>query len=100
MRLTERQRAEILRTTTEVFSSDASVALFGSRLDDAARGGDIDLMITTNLDAETARKKKARYLAILKRRIGDRRIDVIVRTPDSNERPIYRVAASEGVQIT
>ncbi len=99
MRLTETQRTEIVRTTKEVFGADASVALFGSRLDDAARGGDIDLMITTSCDAEAARRKKVRFLAALKRRIGDRRVDVIIRTPDTVERPIHHIALTEGVPI-
>ena len=97
MRLTGRQREEILRTAAEVFGDDATVTLFGSRVDDMDRGGDIDLMITT--DAATARRRKVRFLVRLKQRIGDRRIDVVLRTPDSREREIHRVASSEGVPI-
>ena len=99
MRLTGRQREEILRTVAEVFGDDATVTLFGSRVDDMDRGGDIDLMITTDTDAATARRRKVRFLVRLKQRIGDRRIDVVLRTPDSREREIHRVASSEGVPI-
>ncbi|MFW6368818.1 MAG: nucleotidyltransferase domain-containing protein [Spirochaetota bacterium] len=100
MRLTERQREEILRTAKEVFGDDASVTLFGSRVNDTERGGDIDLMITTDTDATTARQQKVRFLVRLKQRIGDRRIDVVLRTPDSPERDIHRVASAEGVTIS
>ena len=99
MRLTGRQREEILRTAAEVFGDDATVTLFGSRVDDMDRGGDIDLMITTDTDAATSRRRKIRFLVRLKQRIGDRRIDVVLRTPDSREREIHRVASSEGVPI-
>ena len=99
MRLTGRQREEILRTAAEVFGDDATVTLFGSRANDMDRGGDIDLMITTDTDAANARRRKVRFLVRLKQRIGDRRIDVVLRTPDSREREIHRVAASEGVLI-
>ena len=99
MRLTATQQAEILHSTIEVFGPTATVSLFGSRADDSARGGDIDLFITADLDVETARRRKIRFLAILKRRIGDRRIDVVVRTPDTSEREIHRVAATDGVPI-
>ncbi len=99
MRLTESQRQEILRTKTEVFGTDASVFLFGSRTDDTAKGGDIDLLITTGLDMDTARKKKIRFLTTLKRRIGERRIDVVIRTPDTCEGSIHRIAIAEGVPI-
>ncbi|MDA3949498.1 MAG: nucleotidyltransferase domain-containing protein [Spirochaeta sp.] len=97
--MTETQRAEILRIAAELFGPDATVTLFGSRVDDAARGGDIDLMITTGLDSATARRKKIRFLVRLKQRIGDRRIDVVLRTPDSRERTIHRIALTEGVTI-
>jgi uncharacterized protein len=99
MRLTEKQRAEILRTAAEVFGAGATVTLFGSRVDDTERGGDIDLMITTDADAATARQQKIRFLVKLKQRIGDRRIDVVLRTPDSEDRTIHRIASSEGVMI-
>ena len=99
MRLTGKQRAEILRTAAEVFGDDVTVTLFGSRVSDTESGGDIDLMITTSADAETARRRKVQFLVRLKQRIGDRRIDVVLRTPDSREREIHRVASSEGVPI-
>lgn len=99
MRLTKLQQEAIVQTTTEVFGESASVALFGSRTDDSARGGDIDLLITTELDAETARRSKVRFLTVLKRRIGDRRIDVVLDSPDTVKRPIHRIASAEGVPV-
>ncbi len=55
MRLTQRQRRMIAGTATEIFGANTPVALFGSRTDDSTKGGDIDLLISTDLDAETAR---------------------------------------------
>ncbi|TVQ20877.1 MAG: nucleotidyltransferase domain-containing protein [Spirochaetaceae bacterium] len=99
MRLTEKQRTDILQTSREIFGPDATVTLFGSRVDDTARGGDIDLMVTTGMNLAAARHQKIRFLVRLKKRIGDRRIDVVLRTPDSEERAIHRVASTEGVLI-
>ncbi len=99
MRLTGTQQTEILRTAAEVIGPDATVTLFGSRVDDAARGGDIDLMITTGMDANTARSRKIRFLVRLKQRIGDRRVDVVLCTPDSGEQAIHQVASTEGVTL-
>ncbi|WP_242470201.1 hypothetical protein [Thiococcus pfennigii] len=48
MRLTKDQIAAILDVTTSITGRDAAVLLFGSRLDDAARGGDVELVIETN----------------------------------------------------
>ena len=41
MRLNAEQTATIRRIVTENAGSDVEVRLFGSRLDDSARGGDI-----------------------------------------------------------
>lgn len=47
MRLTSDQVLTILGTASRLSGEDAVVYLFGSRLDDRARGGDVDLLIET-----------------------------------------------------
>ena len=47
MRLTPAQHSAIRTTATEIFGEDAIIWLFGSRVDDDKRGGDIDLLIET-----------------------------------------------------
>jgi predicted nucleotidyltransferase len=53
-----------------------TIYLFGSRVDDSKKGGDIDLWIESAHDPELFTKKIS-FLARLKRRIGDRKIDVV-----------------------
>lgn len=48
MRLSSSQAKTIKDTVTRVVDSGARVWLFGSRLDDALRGGDIDLYVETD----------------------------------------------------
>lgn len=45
MRLSTEQVQLIARTVAELAGADATVRVFGSRLDDTARGGDIDLLL-------------------------------------------------------
>ncbi|GAB4173977.1 MAG: hypothetical protein Fur0039_15710 [Rhodocyclaceae bacterium] len=45
MRLSEQHRREILRVVHEICGPQARVRLFGSRLDDRRRSGDVDLRV-------------------------------------------------------
>jgi predicted nucleotidyltransferase len=75
MRLRAEEVDSIKRRFSQVFR-EGSVSLFGSRIDDAKRGGDIDLFLEVP-DKRDLFKKKVVFLARLKQDIGDRRIDVV-----------------------
>ena len=47
MRLTPEQRQTIHREVTSFLGTTAAVFIYGSRLDDEARGGDVDLLVRT-----------------------------------------------------
>lgn len=49
MRLTELQRTIIRQTVARIVGPDARVILFGSRLNDSARGGDLDLLVESDV---------------------------------------------------
>lgn len=78
MRLTDSQRSIVREEVARAFGEDASVRLFGSRVDDHARGGDIDLHIEADAPSDELLERELRLRARLWRRLGDRRIDVVV----------------------
>ncbi len=98
MRITETEREIIRNTCLEVFHID-EIYLFGSRLDDNAKGGDIDLYIKlqNNPPASQQFEKKLEFLALLKQRIGDQKIDVIL--AKNPNRPIEQEALAKGVKL-
>ena len=99
MRLTPAQITAIRNTTAEVFGEQANVWLFGSRVDDSKRGGDIDLLICSNeAFASPALTRKIAFLGKLERLLGERKIDVIIEEPD-DPRSIVRVAHETGVRL-
>jgi len=101
MRLTTQQVTAIKQSAAECFGDGALVYLFGSRLDDNGRGGDIDLYVETDRD-DIARVLEAKYnfLAKLKQRIGDQRIDVVVNHPARRSPPpIVAIAKRTGVRL-
>ena len=76
MRLTDYDVKCIKRTFKEFFRN-GDIYLFGSRVDDAKRGGDIDLYIV-NHQTDNLLEKKIAFLAALKQKIGDQKIDLLI----------------------
>lgn len=79
----------------EVFQR-GEIYLFGSRVDEAQKGGDIDLYIIP-AEHQALLKKKIRFLARLKQKIGEQKIDVVIGT--GRDRPIDKVAKQQGVLL-
>jgi len=77
MRLTEIQIATINKLARKHFGEGTTVYLFGSRIDDHKKGGDIDLFIKHINEFALTLESKIRFLAELKTEIGDRKIDVV-----------------------
>jgi predicted nucleotidyltransferase len=99
MRLSPDQARTIVAATKELAGPDARVRLFGSRLDDLARGGDIDLLVECPRVVARPVWLAAQITARLQRRLGDRRIDVLVIDPATELEPVHRVAQAEGVLL-
>lgn len=99
MRLTDTQRQTIVTETARTFGPDVTVRLFGSRTDDSARGGDIDLHIEAEGDAAALLDRELKLYARLIRRLGDRRIDIVVHPRGSAPRPIDLQAMRTGVVL-
>lgn len=100
MRLTTAQQATLKSTVIRFFGNGASVTVFGSRTDDARRGGDIDIMVqpSTAVSAADLFTLKIKALAALQKELGERKIDLIVRYP-GDCRPIVTHALQTGVKL-
>jgi len=95
MRLTGKEIEAINESFRNTFRT-GSVTLFGSRTHNDKRGGDIDLYIETS-DRQNLARKKIDFLVTLKRRIGERKIDVVIGS--SRQRPIDEIAKKEGIEL-
>lgn len=99
MRLTSHQVQAIKLTAQTVLGADARVTLFGSRVDDTRRGGDIDLMFETPLVLpDRAAREAALYVSLI-RQLGDRKIDVVLKDAQTMEAPVMRMAKQTGVLL-
>lgn len=97
MRLTANQARTILDTSQSLLGNEVEVMLFGSRADDEAKGGDIDLLIETRNPVGVWRQ--AQLLAELEKRLG-LPVDVVLHASDEPEKPIHRIARLSGVKLS
>ncbi len=95
MRLSKREIEAILQVAEDIYGTDVKVYLFGSRVDDSRRGGDIDLLVRT-----TSEKKgildRVRMAARIKSLIGDQKIDII---GDYEDNQVVREALKNGILL-
>ena len=85
MRLSTDQIQAICQAATTAFGQGTSVWLFGSRVDDAKRGGDIDILVCPQVrsadDAAGPQQtfmQKIKMLTLLERKLGERQIEIVV----------------------
>ena len=96
MRLTRNEHEAIKQSFLETFES-GKIYLFGSRVDDSLKGGDIDLYLL--LDKKYSHsilfEKKLDFLGKVQENIGHQKIDIVI-SKDTN-RSIEQEALRTGV---
>ena len=104
MRMTPQQQSTLTAAVRHRFGPNGRLWVFGSRLDDQARGGDFDIMVSCNdADANRLLDAKLNLLADLHATpaFEDERIDVVLFSPslDPQPRAIHREAMAHGVEL-
>ena len=94
MRLTKQQTSLISGCVRKYFGAGANVWLFGSRVDDRRRGGDVDLYIEP---------ERTDLMSELKCKLSledelDLHVDIVIGRP-GKVNPIYDIAKTEGVRL-
>ena len=101
MRLTAQETTAIHDAVNRHFGDSAEVWLFGSRVDDQRRGGDIDLYVETDeMDSGVISKQRSKFLASLYMQLGEQKIDVLVKSRrKATALTIHTIAREEGVRL-
>lgn len=99
MRLSPHYAQRIVDEARAVFGPQVQVRLFGSRVDDRARGGDIDLLVSVAHPIERPALLASRLGARLQAALGEQRIDVVLEAPNLPLLPIHRVAHERGILL-
>ena len=93
MRLKDFEHNAIVSTVKHL-DNDATVYLFGSRVDDSKKGGDIDLLVLSNrLTSNDKRTIKMRLYELLE----EQKIDLLIAADDSNS--FVKLALGTGVKL-
>ncbi|QYE36629.1 hypothetical protein KZX46_12335 [Polymorphobacter sp. PAMC 29334] len=98
MRLTDHEVAAIKAAAREAFGETAVVRLFGSRIDDSLRGGDVDLHVESDPLPDEWRAK-GRFEDRLFERIEPRKVDLIVSQRGGTPRGFERIAYRDGIVL-
>jgi len=93
MRLAPQEQSAIRHAIAQA-DADALVYLFGSRVDDSAKGGDIDLLV---LSKKIDLMAKLDIMARLHQQLGERKIDLAI-YPDATQ-PFARMVMKEAVRL-
>ena len=97
MRLPPNQARTIREKAQAAFGPSTRVLLFGSRIDDRLRGGDIDLLVEVDHPVSNPAAAAARFAAELQIALGDQHIDIILVDPNTIAQPIHTAALRTGV---
>ena len=95
MRL-KKSEIEAIKEVANLIFKEPEIYLFGSRVDDNLKGGDIDLYI--KLSYKPNLTDDVKFLAKLKRIIGERKIDLVIDYPERKKELIDEVV-KKGIRI-
>jgi predicted nucleotidyltransferase len=102
MRLKPNERKIIAQAAHDVFTPGTAVFLFGSRVDDTKRGGDIDLLIETpqQMTPTELVDHRTRFVSRLYRALDEQRIDIIITAHEQHDpRPMVVAAKRTGILL-
>jgi aminoglycoside 6'-N-acetyltransferase len=101
VRLSTRDSIALEAVFRKCFLEGDKLWVFGSRADLNRKGGDLDLYIETTLSSiDEAASQKGKFIALLKEKIGDQKIDMVLNVINFPYKlPIYDVAKSEGIRF-
>jgi predicted nucleotidyltransferase len=96
MRLSVAQTRQITHTVRQLTGGTAEVYLFGSRLDDNARGGDVDLLIESA--APLGLLQRARIKMELEAKLG-LSVDIVEHERDTPATPFQMLARARATRL-
>lgn len=99
MRLTSSQIDHIRVLAHQLLGESVRVTLFGSRVRDDLKGGDVDLLVEMNEYVHNPALMSARMASRISRAMNGRRVDGVLNVPNLLQQPIHRIARQTGILL-
>ena len=97
MRLDSEIKTKIIKYANQYFGTDIKLYLFGSRVYDNKKGGDIDLYLESSKEIDI--NQQIKFLNDMYKNVTERKIDLIINTPSKKDKPIFHTAKQEGILL-
>ena len=95
MRLSKKY-IDVIKDSFNTVFKNGKIYLFGSRVDDTKKGGDIDLYLVV-YEKSNLFRKKLKFLAKIKKEVGEQKIDVVFNLDEN--RLIEKEAKKWGIRL-
>jgi predicted nucleotidyltransferase len=99
MRLSQAYQQRIKALTRDVFGPETHVKVFGSRVNDEAKGGDLDLLVITPQPVERPAVMASKLAVKVSRLLEGRKVDVLIDAPSLERKPIHEAANQQGISL-
>jgi predicted nucleotidyltransferase len=99
MRITNKQRQGIKNIVTTIAGSQATIILFGSRVDDSKKGGDVDILVDLKSPVSNPALLAATLSAEISSLMLGRKVDVVLEAPNLNYLAVHKYAHLNGITL-
>jgi predicted nucleotidyltransferase len=98
MRLEPDEIEAIRRAARTVFGAQARVRVFGSRVEDDLKGGDLDLWLEV-APGQATLANETRFRDLIARPLDELKVDIVLHERGQPLSPIDRIARRDGVKL-
>lgn len=99
MRISQKQHDDIKEIVSQLAGPEAVVTLFGSRVDDAKKGGDVDLLVELSNHVDNPALLSAKLSVKISNIMFGRKVDVLLSAPNLDYLPIHKYARLNGIVL-
>ena len=99
MRISEQEAQKIKSLAVALLGASTKVWLFGSRVDDSAKGGDLDLLIKIEESIARPALLSSQLGVSLMRLFKGRKVDIVLEAPNLEHKAIHDIAKIQGVEL-